>query len=34
MVNEMKNPSGTTEQEQQQAEQLREKFAKMPKITM
>ncbi len=34
MVNEIKNPSGTTEQEQQQAEQLREKFAKMPKIPM
>jgi hypothetical protein len=34
MVNEIKNPSLSTEQEQTQAEQLREKFAKMPKFPM
>ena len=34
LVNELRNPSATSEQEQQQAEQLREKFAQMPKIPM
>lgn len=33
-VNEQRNPNSTPEQEQKQAEELKEKFAMLPKIAM